>query len=74
MVEHLTSVVLWDLDGTIQDSESLAKEGTRYGFQQVLGRDPTDDEFAKLIIFTKQFQFTVLFRFQNLGLVVTIKN
>lgn len=49
MVEHLTSVVLWDLDGTIQDSESLAKEGTRYGFQQVLGRDPTDDEFATLL-------------------------
>lgn len=42
-------VVIWDLDGTIQDSEQLAKEGTRYGFQQVLGRDPTEDEFAQLV-------------------------
>ncbi|MGM0883722.1 MAG: HAD hydrolase-like protein [Bacillota bacterium] len=42
-------VVLWDLDGTIQDSESLAKEGTRYGFKQVLGREPTEAEFAQLV-------------------------
>ncbi|MHB1682590.1 MAG: HAD family hydrolase [Bacilli bacterium] len=41
--------ILWDLDGTIQDSESLAKEGTRHGFRKVLGRDPTEDEFAQLI-------------------------
>jgi pyrophosphatase PpaX len=45
----LITVVLWDLDGTIQDSESLAKEGTRYGFKQVLGREPTEDEFAQLV-------------------------
>jgi len=45
----LISVVLWDLDGTIQDSEMLAKEGTRYGFMQVLGREPTEDEFAQLV-------------------------
>ena len=42
-------VVLWDLDGTIQDSEPLAKEGTRHGFLTVLGRDPTEDEFAQLV-------------------------
>lgn len=42
-------VVLWDLDGTIQDSEPVAKEGTRHGFRTVLGRDPTDDEFAQLV-------------------------
>ena len=42
-------VVLWDLDGTIQDSESLAKEGTRHGFQLILGREPTVDEFAQLV-------------------------
>ncbi|WP_067621132.1 HAD family hydrolase [Alicyclobacillus acidiphilus] len=42
-------VILWDLDGTIQDSETLAKAGTRHGFQQVLGREPTPDEFEQLI-------------------------
>lgn len=45
----MISVVLWDLDGTIQDSESLSKEGTRYGFKQVLGREPTEAEFAELV-------------------------
>lgn len=45
----LISVILWDLDGTIQDSEALAKEGTRYGFKQVLGREPTEDEFTQLV-------------------------
>jgi len=42
-------VILWDLDGTIQDSEPLAKEGTRHGFRAVLGREPTADEFAQLV-------------------------
>ncbi|MBB3132234.1 pyrophosphatase PpaX [Paenibacillus rhizosphaerae] len=45
----MITIVLWDLDGTIQDSESLAKEGTRYGFKEVLGREPTEDEFAQLV-------------------------
>ncbi|MCR8630552.1 HAD family hydrolase [Paenibacillus radicis (ex Xue et al. 2023)] len=45
----MISVILWDLDGTIQDSESLAKEGTRYGFMQMLGREPTEEEFAQLL-------------------------
>lgn len=45
----MITVVLWDLDGTIQDSESFAKEGTRYGFKEVLGREPTEDEFAQLV-------------------------
>ncbi|MCY0896007.1 MAG: HAD family hydrolase [Alicyclobacillaceae bacterium] len=42
-------VVLWDLDGTIQDSESLAREGTRHGFKQILDREPTIDEYAQLV-------------------------
>lgn len=42
-------VILWDLDGTIQDSEPLAKEGTRHGFRTILGREPTEDEFAQLV-------------------------
>ncbi|MCM3749474.1 hypothetical protein M3223_19155 [Paenibacillus pasadenensis] len=37
------------IDNNNQDSESLAKEGTRYGFKQVLGREPTEDEFAQLV-------------------------
>lgn len=41
--------ILWDLDGTIQDSESIALEGTQYGFQQVLGRDPSADELSQLV-------------------------
>lgn len=41
--------VLWDLDGTILDSEGLAKEGTRHGFLEILGRTPTADEFAHLV-------------------------
>jgi pyrophosphatase PpaX len=45
----LIEVILWDLDGTIHDSESLGKEGTSYGFRQVLGREPTEDEFAQLV-------------------------
>jgi len=43
------TVVLWDLDGTIQDSEGLAREGTRHGFKEVLGREPTEDEFKQLM-------------------------
>ena len=41
-------VLLWDLDGTIQDSETLAKEGTYHGFRQILGRDPTESELEQL--------------------------
>jgi pyrophosphatase PpaX len=46
--DSLKTVVLWDLDGTIQDSESLARAGTRQGFQSVLRRDPTQEEYAAL--------------------------
>lgn len=42
-------VILWDLDGTIQDSESLAQEGTRHGFRTILGREPTHAELAQLV-------------------------
>ncbi|WP_433944910.1 HAD family hydrolase [Paenibacillus sp. SN-8-1] len=45
----MIKVVLWDLDGTLLDSEFLAKEGTRFGFQQILGRDPTEEEFSQLV-------------------------
>jgi pyrophosphatase PpaX len=49
MEVEIVVVVLWDLDGTIQDSESLAREGTRYGFKQILDREPTADEYAQLV-------------------------
>lgn len=42
-------VILWDLDGTIQDSESVAQEGTRHGFRTILGREPTNAELAQLV-------------------------
>lgn len=42
-------LILWDLDGTIQDSEPLAQAGTQYGFRAVLGRDPTEAELAQLL-------------------------
>lgn len=42
-------VILWDLDGTIQDSESLAQEGTCHGFLTILGREPTNAELAELV-------------------------
>lgn len=42
-------VILWDLDGTIQDSESVAQEGTRHGFRTMLGREPTNAELAQLV-------------------------
>ncbi|MBD3921954.1 HAD-IA family hydrolase [Paenibacillus sp. PR3] len=45
----MIDVILWDLDGTIQDSESLAKASTRYGFEKVLGREPTEDEYEQLL-------------------------
>ena len=41
-------VVLFDLDGTLQDSESLATEGHRHGFRATLGREPTDQELRGL--------------------------
>lgn len=44
-----TLVVLWDLDGIIQDSEGLAQEGARHGFRTILGREPTNAELAQLV-------------------------
>lgn len=49
MVTVVIDVILWDLDGTIQDSESLAKASTRYAFEQALGREPTEHEYAQLL-------------------------
>ncbi|PWW05127.1 pyrophosphatase PpaX [Paenibacillus cellulosilyticus] len=45
----MVTIVLWDLDGTIQDSETLGLAGTRHGFEQVLGRIPTEEEYAQLM-------------------------
>jgi len=42
-------VVLWDLDGTMQDSENLAQEGTRQGFRTVLGRERTSAKLSQLV-------------------------
>ena len=43
------SAILWDLDGTIQDSEPLFRESIRHGFIEVLGREPSGDEVGQLI-------------------------
>lgn len=58
----LKTALLWDLDGTIQNSESLARDGTRHGFQSVLKRDPTPEEYAELtgrparMVYTRWFE------------------
>jgi beta-phosphoglucomutase-like phosphatase (HAD superfamily) len=41
------SAILWDLDGTIQDSEPLFRESIRHGFIEVLGREPSGDEVSQ---------------------------
>lgn len=41
-------VILFDLDGTLLDSEGLATQANRYGFETVLGRQPTPEEEAGL--------------------------
>ncbi|MBH5318178.1 HAD family hydrolase [Paenibacillus sp. GSMTC-2017] len=40
--------VLLDLDGTLQDSESLATEAVKVGFRSILNREATNDELAYL--------------------------
>jgi pyrophosphatase PpaX len=44
----MCKAILFDLDGTLLDSERLATEANRYGFQTVLGREPTPEEEAGL--------------------------
>ncbi|KRE34914.1 HAD family hydrolase [Paenibacillus sp. Soil522] len=41
--------ILFDLDGTIQDSEKLATDANRVGFRTILGREATDDELEQLV-------------------------
>jgi len=41
--------ILFDLDGTIQDSEKLASEANKYGFQSILNRDATQQELDYLV-------------------------
>jgi len=41
--------VLFDMDGTLLDSENLSLEATNFGFREVLGRETTDEESSKLI-------------------------
>lgn len=41
--------ILFDLDGTIQDSEKLATEANSYGFQSILGRAATQQELDHLV-------------------------
>ncbi|HJV45805.1 MAG TPA: HAD family hydrolase [Bacillota bacterium] len=39
-------VILFDLDGTLLDSEQVAREARNYGFQRVLGRSVMSEEEA----------------------------
>lgn len=41
--------ILFDMDGTIQDSERLAAEANRHGFRIVLGREATPEELDFLV-------------------------
>ncbi|RJE89838.1 HAD family hydrolase [Paenibacillus sp. 1011MAR3C5] len=42
------SCILFDLDGTLQDSEKLAAEAQRVGFRSVLKREATEEELQQL--------------------------
>ncbi|WP_165861222.1 HAD family hydrolase [Paenibacillus paeoniae] len=42
------SCILFDLDGTLQDSEKLAMEAQRVGFRSVLKREATEEELNQL--------------------------
>jgi pyrophosphatase PpaX len=41
--------VIFDMDGTLLDSETISRISTDYGFMEVLGRKLTDEEHSKLI-------------------------
>ncbi|EQB72019.1 MAG: hypothetical protein AMDU1_APLC00014G0031 [Thermoplasmatales archaeon A-plasma] len=41
--------VLFDLDGTLLDSETLSEKATNYGFMEILGREITAEEHSQLI-------------------------
>jgi len=44
----VVSCILFDLDGTLQDSEKLATEANRVGFRTVLEREATEEELNQL--------------------------
>ena len=41
--------VLFDMDGTLLDSETLSEKATNYGFMEILGRGITAEEHSQLI-------------------------
>ena len=41
--------VLFDMDGTLLDSETLSEKATNYGFMEILGREITAEEHSQLI-------------------------
>ncbi len=41
--------VLFDMDGTLLDSETLSERATNYGFKEILGREITPEEHLQLI-------------------------
>lgn len=45
----MITTVIFDMDGTLLDSETLSRIATDYGFQEVFGRKLTDEEHSKLI-------------------------
>lgn len=49
IVISLIRSVIFDMDGTLLDSEGLSSVATDYGFRQVLGRDLTPEENAQLV-------------------------
>ena len=45
----MISTVIFDMDGTLLDSETLSRIATDRGFQEIFGRNLTDAEYSKLI-------------------------